>query len=197
MNKIILFFLCICYLSIATYAQTTKSYAVTRVIGSNGPQAVPTMAMTIEFHDGYLLLNGIEKYNYSAKNYDGSIQYVPATYSNPTLRTTGILVSNDYSVVRQFTQSSIMGMKIELIYDYMYLGDGYEPAQNYISSSSGNYSGNDNTRDWSDCSSCGGSGRCKYCDGSGRDEYTRDGRCGVCRGKGKCVGCDGKGGFHY
>lgn len=51
-------------------------------------------------------------------------------------------------------------------------------------------------KEWHDCSSCGGHGRCKYCSGSGKNEYTKNGRCGVCRGTGKCAGCNGKGGWN-
>ena len=52
------------------------------------------------------------------------------------------------------------------------------------------------TREWHVCSSCGGSGKCKYCYGTGRDEYGVNGKCGVCRGTGRCVGCEGKGGYY-
>ncbi len=182
-------------------AQTVKSYAATRVVGTTGPQAVPTLAITIEYYDGYFLLNGVEKYVYRTKNYDGSMQFYPTEVGNPTLRTTDILVSKDYSYVRQFTQSFMMGMAMELVYDYTFIGDEYEAAQNYMGSSaggySGGYSGGNNSRDWADCSACGGTGSCKYCGGSGRDEYTRNGRCGVCRGTGRCAGCDGKRGYYY
>lgn len=178
-----------------TNAQTIKGYAVTKVMSSMGSQAVPTLAIVIEYYDGYLLLNGVEKFVYRTKNYDGSMQYYPEQYGNLALRTTGILVSSDYSIVRQFTQSSFMNMTMELVYDYSFIGDGYEAAQNYMNLFSDGYSESGNTRDWSNCSSCMGTGRCKYCDGSGQDEYARNGRCGVCRGLGKCVGCDGKGGF--
>lgn len=193
--------ICIFIISMSCQAQNIKSYAATSVMGTTGPQAVPTLAITIEYHDGYFLLNGVEKYIYRTKNYDGSMQYYPAVVGNPTLRTTGILVSKDYSYVRQFTESIMMGMKMELVYDYSYIGDGYEAAQNYMGFSNGSYSGghshSNSSRDWADCSICNGTGRCKNCGGSGRDAYTRDGRCGVCRGTGKCAGCNGKRGYYY
>lgn len=50
-------------------------------------------------------------------------------------------------------------------------------------------------KEWHNCSSCQGSGRCKYCNGSGKNEYAKDGRCGVCKGTGKCAGCNGRGGW--
>lgn len=50
-------------------------------------------------------------------------------------------------------------------------------------------------KEWHNCSSCQGSGRCKYCGGSGKNEYTKNGRCGVCKGTGKCAGCNGRGGW--
>lgn len=192
--------ICIFIISLGCQAQNVKSYAATSVIGSTGPQAVPPLAITIEYHDGYFLLNGGEKYIYRTKNYDGSMQYYPAAVRNTSLRTTGILISKDYSYVRQFTESNIMGMRMELVYDFSYIGDGYEPAQNYMGISNGGYSRghyHNSSRDWADCSSCNGTGRCKYCGGSGRNAYTRDGRCGVCRGTGKCAGCNGKGGYYY
>lgn len=51
------------------------------------------------------------------------------------------------------------------------------------------------SKEWHDCSSCNGSGRCKHCGGSGKNEYAKNGRCGVCRGTGKCAGCNGRGGW--
>lgn len=42
------------------------------------------------------------------------------------------------------------------------------------------------TKEWTSCSSCSGSGRCKHCNGTGKDEYMKNGR---------CAGCDGKGGW--
>ncbi len=191
-------FLCV---SIGLSAQTVKSYAATSAVSTMGPQEVPPLAITIEFHDGYFLLNGVEKFVYRTKNYDGSMQFYPAVLGDPTLRTTGILVSEDYSYIRQFTESIMMGMRMELVYDFSYIGDGYEAAQYYMENSNGGYSGGhshgSSSRDWADCSSCNGTGRCKYCGGSGQDEYTRDGRCGVCRGTGRCAGCDGEGGYYY
>lgn len=202
MNKLKCIFLlisCFC-LSVGISAQSVKSYAAVSAVGTTGPQAVPSLAITIEYHDGYFILNGVEKFVYRTKNYDGSMQFYPAVVGNPTLRTTGILVSKDYSYVRQFTESIMMGMRMELVYDFSYIGDGYEAAQNYMGISNGSYSGghsHGDSRDWADCSSCNGTGRCKYCGGSGRDGYTRDGRCGVCRGTGRCAGCDGKRGYYY
>lgn len=196
-SKLYVLLACVLCMSFMGNAQIVKSYAATGVVGPNGPQAAPTLAITIEYYDGCLLLNGVEKYVYRAKNYDGSMQFYPEVIGNPALRTTGILVSGDYSRVRQFTESIMMGRRLEVVYDYSYIGDGYEPAQKYMGSSGGGYSGGSNSRDWEDCYSCGGSGRCKSCGGSGRYEYARDGRCGVCRGTGRCAGCDGKGGFYY
>lgn len=203
MVKIKFIFLLICYLciSIEVQAQTVRSYAATRVVGTSGPQEVPTLAVTIEYIDGYILLNGVEKFIYRTSNYDGSMQYYPSVVGNSAIRTTGILISKDYSYIRQFTESIIMGMRMELIYDFTYIGDGYEVAQNYmglsIGGDTGGHSHDHGSRDWADCSSCNGSGRCKYCGGTGRYEYARDGRCGVCKGTGRCVACDGKRGYYY
>ncbi len=73
---------------------------------------------------------------------------------------------------------------------------------NYTSSVYSSYSSqasatvSSSNKEWHDCSSCSGSGRCKYCGGSGRDSYTKNGKCGVCRSTGKCAGCNGKGGWY-
>lgn len=50
-------------------------------------------------------------------------------------------------------------------------------------------------KEWHDCSSCQGSGKCKLCNGTGKNEYTKNGRCGGCKGTGKCAGCNGRGGW--
>lgn len=195
-NKIIL----LCWLScvsIFANAQIVKSYAAINVVGTTGPQTVPRLAITIAYDNVCLILNGVEKYVFRSTNFDGSMLYIPAVSGNPALRTTAILVSNDHSYIRQFTQSCVMGMTLELVYDYAFIGNGHEPAYNYMGSTSGIPLINSDTRDWADCYSCGGSGMCKNCGGSGRDEYTRSGKCGVCRGSGKCPGCDGKRGYYY
>lgn len=199
-NRLLLILLCVFSLPELGKAQTVRSYAATSVMGTTGPQPVPTLAITIEYYNNYFLLNGTEKFIYRTTNYDGSKQYYPAVTGNPTLRTTGILVSKDNSIVRQFTESIMMGVRLELIYDYSYIGDGYEVAQNYMSASACGHSSNNSygsSRDWANCSSCNGTGQCKYCGGSGRYEYSKNGRCGVCKGNGRCVGCSGKGGYYY
>ncbi len=199
--KFILLLICTLGISNSAYSQTVRSYGAISVTGTMGPQSVPHLAISIEYHDGYILLNGYEKYVYRATNYDGSMQYYPVSSGDPTLRTTGILISGDYSYVRQFSESIMMGMRMELVYDFSFIGNGYEAAQNYMGTNSGGYYGGssygNSSRDWANCSSCGGAGRCSYCGGSGRDSYTSTGRCEVCRGTGKCAGCDGKGGYSY
>lgn len=70
--------------------------------------------------------------------------------------------------------------------------NSYQPSYyNTSTPSTTNY-----TKEWHNCSSCSGTGRCKYCGGSGKDEYTKNKRCGVCRGTGKCAGCNGRGGYN-
>ena len=67
------------------------------------------------------------------------------------------------------------------------------PASNYSTST---YTPTASTeKEWHDCSSCSGTGRCKSCGGSGKNEYAKNGRCGVCRGTGKCAACNGRGGW--
>ena len=139
--KFILLLLCFTSISMSAYAQSIKSYAAVSVVGTTGPQAVPTLAITIEYYDGYLLLNGVEKFVYRTSNYDGSMQYYPVVTGNPTLRTTGILVAKDYSRFRQCIESIMTGMKMELVYDYSFIGNGYEAAQNYMGTSGGYDSG--------------------------------------------------------
>lgn len=58
------------------------------------------------------------------------------------------------------------------------------------------YDMSDMAPEWHNCSSCMGSGECKYCYGTGYYEYSRSGRCEVCYGTGRCAGCDGDGGWY-
>ncbi len=75
-----------------------------------------------------------------------------------------------------------------------YPTSSYSSTTNYVSAGSSSYT-TSSEKEWHNCSSCAGSGRCKYCSGSGRDSNTRNGKCGVCVGTGKCAGCNGKGGW--
>lgn len=173
----------------------TKSYAVVSCNSSMGPQAPPlNMAIWIDFYDGYLVLNG-NRYRYTTTNWDGSKQYYPVAPGNAALSTIGVLVSSDYSSVREIQQSSMMGITLQISYDYSYIGEGSQPAINYSGAGARSYiygGGNDSDSAKS-CHSCYGSGACKLCGGSGYSQYERNGRCGGCRGTGKCAGCNGKG----
>lgn len=182
-------------------AQETKSYAASSCMTSLGAQPVPpNMSMCLTFYDNYIVTMSGEKFSYRATNFDGSRQYYPVSAGNPALRTVGILVSADLMRVREVQQSTMMGMTMQLTYEYQYIGEGTEPAYNYSGAAAGGggYSGGSShsSKDWSQCSSCMGSGNCKLCGGSGKNAYTRDGRCHGCR-HGKCPACDGKGGWYY
>lgn len=176
----------------------TKSYQASSCSSSSGVQTVPTgMVMYIDFYDNYIKLMGYEKYVYQQTNNDGSIVYVPVVQGNPTLSTIGVVVSSDCSAARVFQQSVVMGMAMQIVYDYYCIGNGSQPAMsilkalsNYGGGYGGSYGGGNSDIQ---CSSCGGSGSCKYCYGTGRNEYTRNGRCGVCNGTGRCAGCNGRG----
>ncbi len=186
-------------------AQVVKSYAAFSCMSSMGPQAIPgKMAMYLTFYDGYIVTMTGEKFSYQATNSDGSRQYYPTSSGNPALSTVGILVSADRTRVREIQQSTMMGMTMQLTYEYQYIGDGSEPACQYANSggsyngATGGYSGgySSSSRDWATCSSCRGTGSCKLCGGTGLNAYTRNGRCGGCS-HGKCPACDGKGGYYY
>lgn len=181
-------------------AQQTKSYACVSCYGPTGMLTTPTLSVYVTFYDGYIIVNGSSRFNYTMTNYDGSMQFYPSVRDNAG--TVGMLVSGDLSMVRQITQSATFGMPMQMTYNYQYLGEGSQPALAYMGINStpsvpSYNSGASSGRDWADCSICGGTGRCKYCGGSGHDSSTRNGRCGVCLGTGRCSGCDGKRGYYY
>lgn len=197
-NRFLLLFLFIILgISILRAQNFTKSYQASGCISSAGAQAAPAgMVMYIDFYSNYIKLMGYEKYVYQQTNNDGSILYSPVNSGSPALRTVGVVVAKDCSAVRVFQQSTVMGMTMQIIYDYYYIGEGSQPAVSILNALSGyrtyggSYGGSDSSMQ---CSSCSGSGSCKYCYGTGRDEYTRNGRCGVCNGTGRCAGCNGRG----
>ena len=180
-----------------TWAQNfTKSYGAVSCQTSMGMQAAPAgLATYITFYDDYIYYFGVGKCMYTRTNYDGSIVYTPTTQGPPALRTTAILVSKDYSRMQQVQVSTMMGMSMQMVYNYQWIGDGSHAAENLLGSGGSYYGDDDDDDSPITCHSCQGSGSCKYCYGSGRNQYTRDGRCGVCRGTGRCSGCNGKG--HY
>lgn len=150
-------------------------------------QGVPMGAQYIEFYDNYIVLWGFgNKYVYKTTNPDGSRQYVPVKPMGYPLQEVGVVVSKDFSSFRHIQQMQVMNMMAQMITEYSWIGDGAEPAQSLLNSYSNTHI---------ECSSCIGSGCCKFCQGTGRDDVMRDGRCGVCKGTGRCAGCDGKGGL--
>ncbi len=185
--------------AISALGATTKSYMLIACNSSNGPRPVTgTICSCVEFYDGYLLWNGSHKYVYRATNYDGSMQYYPTFQENGMSRTIGLVVAPDKSAIRMCTESSIGGIRFWMNYEYNYIGEGLGPAANMMNGSFGDvYNGESgsNSFEWTNCSTCTGSGRCKWCGGSGRDSYTPDGRCHVCRGTGRCAACRGEGGY--
>lgn len=169
----------------------TRSYGAVSCCSSTGTMmAAPSgMAAYADFYDDYVMWNGMTKFVFDGTNADGSLRFYPVRKGPTALSTIGLLFSRDYKNVREVQQSSMMGMTIQIWYDYQYLGEGSHAALNLMGT----------TPDYGDtdepiqCHSCMGSGSCRYCNGTGRNEYTRDGRCGVCRGSRKCAGCNGKG----
>ncbi len=57
---------------------------------------------------------------------------------------------------------------------------------------------NNESRKWSSCLTCKGTGVCRNCGGTGKYSYTKDGKCHECRpvGSGKCGTCKGKKGSY-
>lgn len=187
MRKILFLLFVIC--CTCTKAQLfTKSYSAVKnySISSMGViQGVPMGAQYIDFYDNYIVLWGFgNKYVYKTTNLDGSRQYVPVKPTGYPVQEVGIIISKDCSYFKHIQQMPVMNMTVQMITEYSWIGDGAEPAQSLLNSYSNTYV---------ECSSCRGTGNCKFCQGTGRDEYTRNGRCGVCRGTGRCAGCNGKG----
>ncbi|WP_300726195.1 hypothetical protein [uncultured Bacteroides sp.] len=128
---------------------------------SIGPQAPPmNMATYIDFYDDYIVWNGFQKFVYQQTNWDGSLQFVSMTAGPSALSTVCVMVSSDYSMVREIQQSTMMGMTMQLVYDYSYIGEGAQPAINVSGSNvlngsdrSGSNSSSSGSRV---CSRCGG-----------------------------------------
>ena len=189
---VVLTFITICSVRAQEF---TKSYGCVGVNTTMGAQAPPVgLATWIEFYDNYIMVMGIERFNYGGTNFDGSRQYWAVRQGQPAMNTVGWLVSKNYSSVKQVVESTMMGMTMQMEYLFNYIGEGSSAAQNMLGSSSGTMGDYDYDSQIT-CHSCHGSGLCKHCNGSGRYSYSRDGRCGVCRGTGRCAGCDGKGSY--
>ena len=191
-TNVILSFLTLLCCSHSWSQNFTKSYGAVSCQTSTGMQAAPAgLATYIDFYDDYIFFFGVGKCLYTKTNYDGSVLYTPITQGLPALRTVGILISKDYSVMQQIQVSTMMGMSMQMTSNYQWIGDGSHAAENLLGTGGFQY-GNESPIT---CHTCQGSGSCKFCYGSGRNQYSRDGRCGVCRGTGRCSGCNGKG--HY
>ena len=193
-TKVVLSIICVlCCLQV--WAQnSTKSYSAISCQTNMGLRAAPSSYATyVHFYDDYIEFFGVGKCLYTRTNYDGSVLYTPLSQGIPALRTTGILVSADCKKIQQIMLSSMMGMTMQMVYNFEWIGDGSRPAERIMSVRAPSYS---NEGDGSiTCHSCQGSGMCKYCQGSGRYANARNGRCGVCIGTGRCAGCDGKGSY--
>ncbi len=170
-----------------------------------GSSSCPNLSLIVKFYDDYIqTFNG--KFYYSETTPEGNKCYAPLQQGNPALQTIGMIVSKDYSQVREVQQSTMGGMSIQIIYDYSYLGDGAEPAMqatpqyNYGGGydSYGSGSGGSSSLQ---CSGCGGTGACTGCGGTGamKGEYYYTGggsyvtNCPVCNGTGRCGVCHGSG----
>lgn len=124
--------ICVFCISMFGSAQTIKSYAAVGAMGSTGqPLTPPSLAVTVHYYDGYLLWCGVTKYVYRATNADGSKQYVPVNPGHPGLQSIGIVVSQDYTRLSEYTQSTFMGMSVGCVTYWQFIGDGSEPADIY------------------------------------------------------------------
>ena len=171
----------------------TKSYGAVSCQGPTGMTSVPAgMATYVDFYDDYVFVMGNGKFKYYNTNYDGSKVYKAVRQGPPAMNPIAVVIAKNYSAMNLIVQSSMMGMSIQMVYNYQWIGDGSRAAENLMSAGSFSYESFDDNNEKITCHSCQGSGLCKYCNGSGRSAYTRDGRCGVCR-NGRCAGCNGKG----
>ena len=132
LSCIIIALMCCLY----TWAQNfTKSYGAVSCQTSMGLQAAPAgLATYITFYDDYIIYFGVGKCVYTRTNYDGSVVYTPTTQGTPALRTTAILVSKDYSRMQEVQVSTIMGMSMQMVYNYQWIGDGSHAAENLLAS---------------------------------------------------------------
>lgn len=184
--KKILFFICLIFATIAQAQNFSKSYSAVSCYNQMGMQDCPVGMVTyIDFYDNYIYVMGLGKCNYSGINMDGSLSYTPTVQGSPILRTIGIIISKDYRRMQEIQISSMMGMTMQIVYNYQWIGDGRHAAENMMGSTPDINYDEDYT-----CSSCNGSKRCKFCSGTGRYEYSRNGKCGVCKGTGKCQACN-------
>ncbi|MBR3831037.1 MAG: hypothetical protein IKJ52_07270 [Muribaculaceae bacterium] len=117
----------------ASEPNAIRSYGLTTVNSSMGPQGPPNLATYIEFYDNYILWGGYEKYEYSHTNYDGSIVYTPTFNSPPMLHIENVMFSSDYSQMVQNQSSSAMGMTLYIQYGYVFIGNGRQPASDWMS----------------------------------------------------------------
>lgn len=191
MKKIIFLLFAVC----CTYAKAqlfTKSYSAVNnySVSSMGVmQGVPMGAAYIDFYDNHIILWGFgNKYVYKATNPDGSRQYVPVTPTGYPLQEVGVVVSKDFSFFKHIQQMQVMNMTAQMITEYSWIGDGSEPAMEFMNGDNPTNGGYD-----ADiiCSDCQGSGVCKYCGGTGRG--TASVLCGLCKGTKRCISCKGKG----
>lgn len=110
-----------------------RSYGLMSVNSSMGPQGPPNLATYIEFYDNYIMWGSYEKYQYSHTNYDGSIVYVPTFNTPPLLHIENVIFSRDYSQMVQNQSSSAMGMTMYIQYCYSFIGNGRQPASDWMS----------------------------------------------------------------
>ncbi len=170
-----------------------KSYSAYRCWSPNtGTQNAANIATAVYFYDDHIrTFTG--NFIYSGRNAEDALIYVPELQGSSILSTQMIIISSDFSQMREVQQSSFGGMTIQIIYDFQYIGDGDEPAKKMATT---NYFLN---KDYNDepssytCKSCGGTGLCQYCNGTGNPTYSGESVCGICHGTGRCQGCHGKG----
>lgn len=206
-------------LHLAVAQNATFSYGCIGVLTSMGPQTPPAgLTAWIDFYDNYIIVRGVEKFTYGGKNRDGSMRFYATKSGVPALNTIGWVISRDFSTAKQVIESSMMGMTMQMEYNFAMMGEGSGPAQMsmgggsvpyggggyYGGSSSGSYSGGSSGSSvYTKCTSCNGTGVCSGCGGkrgSWQDTGYYTGRdvqswidCGSCRGSGRCPICYGRG----
>lgn len=187
MRKIL--FICCLLTALIVHGQNfSKSYSAVSCYNQMGMQSCPAgMATYIDFYDDCIYVMGVGKCKYSGKNMDGSFRYTPISKGTPVLQTIGVNISSNYQNMQEIQLSTMMGMTMQIVYNYQWIGNGRHAAENLMGTTSGYYN---NDPDGYICSSCNGSRQCKFCGGTGAYVYSQNGRCGVCKGTGRCQACN-------
>lgn len=171
MKKILTLFLVLCTMFGINAQSFTGSYAL---VSTYCPQTNTSNygmnSMWIEFYDTYIIAFPYGKLFRSAINLDGSSTYMPVgNAGNASLgQLEAIVVSSDKSQVQEYLVSTNLGLTLNMIESFKFIGEGKEPFETYmqslLNSSQGDsgYEGGRSSRrsqrGASTCSACGGTG---------------------------------------